>query len=77
MEINETKDQVSLRQRAEIKSFREDVLNPLRETQDEGRAKFARAIIDILKILHEAERKAYGFADGEVVDTRLDVGFVE
>lgn len=77
MDLNESKDQVSIRQREEIRDFREDVLKPLRETQDESRAKFARAIIDILKILHEAERKAYGFADGEAVDTKMDVSFME
>lgn len=62
----ETKGQVSARHREEWRQFREEILAPVVDARDDSGAKFARALADILKIYQEGERKAYGFADGEV-----------
>lgn len=70
----ENKLKVSLRHREEWRQFRENLLMPPIEDKDEAGAKRAKAFADSLRIYQEGERRAWGFAEGEI-DTNLEVAW--
>lgn len=70
------KNEMSARQGAEWKRFREEILTPLYERVAGGDEKNAKALADILKICQEGERKAFVFGEGEGgCDNSLEVCF--
>ena len=67
--------QMAIRQEAEWKRFREEILSPLYIKVAGGDEKNAKTLADCLKICQEGERKAFLFGGEEACDARLDVCF--
>lgn len=67
---------MAIRQEAEWRRFREEILLPLYDRVAGGDEKNAKSLADIIKICQEGERKALVFGgDGEAADGRLEVCF--
>lgn len=66
---------MAIRQEAEWKRFREEILLPLYSRVADGDEKNAKSLADIIKICQEGERKALIFGGDEIVDKRLEVSF--
>lgn len=76
--MESSRKEIAARHADEWRGYRENILNPAKESQDEKQAKTAKCIADAIRLAQDGERRAQDFGEKEAADAQgYELGWIE